>query len=86
MIIIQLMIVAQLVDSLSMCANCGKGEEESGKLKSCNACKEVQYCNRDCQLAHCPMHKKACKKRAAELHEEKLSNNHRLQRNVRFVF
>ena len=60
------------VDSLSMCANCGKGEEESGKLKSCNACMEVQYCTKNCQVTHWPMHKKACKKRAAELHEEKL--------------
>ena len=32
-------------DSLSMCANCGKGEEENGKLKSCNACKLVKYCS-----------------------------------------
>ena len=26
----------------------------------------------DCQIAHRPQHKKACKKRAAELHDEKL--------------
>ena len=54
------------------CANCGKGEEESGNLKSCVACKMVKYCNRECQIAHRPLHKKACKKRAAELHDEKL--------------
>ena len=59
-------------DSLSMCANCGKGEEENGILKSCNACKLVKYCSRDCQITHRPMHKKECKKRAAELHEEAL--------------
>ena len=53
------------------CANCGKGEECSGDLKSCT-CKLVKYCNRDCQIAHRPQHKKACKKRAAELHDEKL--------------
>jgi len=57
---------------LSVCANCGKGEEESGKLKACNACKMVKYCNRECQVAHRPQHKKECKKRAAELHDEKL--------------
>jgi len=51
----------------STCANYGKGEEESNNLKSCVACKMVKYCNRDCQIAHRPMHKKACKKRAAEL-------------------
>ena len=54
------------------CANCGKGEESSGDLKACTACKLVKYCNRDCQIAHRPQHKKACKKRAAELYDEKL--------------
>ena len=32
----------------------------------------VKYCNRDCQIAHRPQHKKACKKRAAELHDAAL--------------
>ena len=54
------------------CANCGKGEEDSGDLKACTACKLVKYCNRDCQIAHRSQHKKACKKRAAELHDERL--------------
>ena len=56
----------------NICANCGKGEECSGDLKSCTACKMVKYCNRDCQVAHRPQHKKVCKKRAAELHDEVL--------------
>ena len=57
----------------SVCANCGKGEENNGNnLKACTACKLVKYCNRDCQIAHRPQHKKACKKRAAELHDEAL--------------
>ena len=59
-------------DVLSVCANCGKGEGESGNLKSCTACKLVKYCSRDCQIAHRPQHKKECRKRAAELHDEKL--------------
>ena len=59
-------------DILSLCANCGKGEESAGDLKACTACMMVKYCNRDCQIAHRPQHKKACKKRAAELHDEKL--------------
>ena len=59
-------------DMPTLCANCGKGEESVGDLKACNACKMVKYCNRDCQIAHRPQHKKACKKRAAELHDEKL--------------
>lgn len=32
----------------------------------------VKYCSRDCQIAHRLQHKKACKKRAVELHDEKL--------------
>lgn len=56
-----------------LCANCGKGEEESNHLKTCNGCKMVKYCNADCQKAHRPQHKKECKKkRAAELHDEAL--------------
>jgi len=58
--------------ALLACANCDKGEEESVNLKTCVACKDVKYCNRDCQAAHRPRHKKACKKRAAELHEKAL--------------
>ena len=57
---------------LLVCANCGKGEESSVDLKSCTACKMVKYCNRQCQIAHRPQHKKACKKRAKALHNEAL--------------
>jgi len=53
----------------SKCAECGQGEEN---LKTCTACKLVKYCNASCQKAHRPMHKKECKKRAAELHDEAL--------------
>jgi len=56
----------------STCANCGKVEEAGSNLKSCAACKLVKYCSRECQIAHRPQHKKACKKRAKELHDEKL--------------
>ena len=56
----------------TLCANCGKGEESVGDLKACTACKMVKYCHRDCQIAHRPQHKKECRKRAAELHDEKL--------------
>ena len=60
------------MSSSTICANCGEGEEESGNLKSCAACKLVKYCSRDCQIAHRPHHKKECKQRAAELYDEKL--------------
>ena len=58
--------------STSLCANCGKGEEAGINLKACTACRLVKYCNRECQIAHRPQHKKACKKRAAELHDIEL--------------
>jgi hypothetical protein len=54
------------------CANCGQEETEEAKLKACRACKLVKYCNKDCQISHRPLHKKKCKKRSAELHEEAL--------------
>ena len=62
--------------NFSACANCGKGDESSGDLKACTACKLVKYCNRECQIAHRPLHKKACKKRAAEIHDEALFKEH----------
>ena len=65
--------------SNNTCANCGQGEESSGDLKACTACKLVKYCNRDCQIAHRPQHKNECRKRAAELkrlHEEALFKEH----------
>ncbi len=52
------------------CASCGIAECDSIKLKKCTACKLVRYCSVKCQKEHRSKHKKACKKRAAELHEE----------------
>ena len=63
-------------DTITLCANCGKGEESAGDLKSCTACKLVKYCNQNCQIAHRPQHKKACKKRAAELYDAALFKEH----------
>ena len=57
---------------IDICANCGKGEEDSKNLKKCSACLSVKYCSRDCQIAHRKQHKKECKKRAAEIYDEKL--------------
>ena len=65
---------ADIISTATKCANCGKGEESSSDLKACTACKIVKYCNRECQIAHRPQHKKLCRKRAAELYNEKLFN------------
>jgi TPR repeat protein len=56
-------------DIILKCAACGKDGDD---LKACTACKLVKYCNATCQRANWPMHKKECKKRAAELHDEAL--------------
>ena len=52
------------------CASCGTAQVDDIKLKTCTACKSVRYCSIKCQRDHRPQHKRACKKRAAELHDE----------------
>ncbi|EJK50941.1 hypothetical protein THAOC_29946 [Thalassiosira oceanica] len=59
-------------DGIEVCANCGKQGSDTIKLKSCTACRLVKYCGVDCQRAHRKRHKKACKKRAAKLKDERL--------------
>ncbi|KAK1735014.1 hypothetical protein QTG54_014080 [Skeletonema marinoi] len=54
------------------CASCGISEGDDIKLKTCTACKSARYCSVKCQKEHRPKHKRACKKRAAELHDEML--------------
>ncbi|EJK43971.1 hypothetical protein THAOC_37538 [Thalassiosira oceanica] len=58
--------------SAGVCANCGKHETDTVKLKNCTACRLVKYCGVDCQRAHRKQHKKACRQRAAELKDERL--------------
>jgi tetratricopeptide (TPR) repeat protein len=55
-----------------VCANCGKVAVDDIKLKMCTACKLVKYCSVECQKNHRPQHKKACKKRAAEIRDDRL--------------
>jgi len=52
------------------CASCGVAEAGDVKLKNCTACYLVKYCSIKCQKDHRPKHKRACKNRAAELHDE----------------
>jgi tetratricopeptide (TPR) repeat protein len=52
------------------CASCGIAGVDDVKLKKCTACQLVRYCGVECQRKHRPQHKRECKKRAAELHDE----------------
>ena len=52
------------------CASCGTAGSDDVKLKICTACHLVKYCGVKCQKEHRSKHKKECKKRAAELHDE----------------
>jgi hypothetical protein len=54
-----------------VCACCGKAAVDNIKLKNC-ACNLVKYCGVVCQKKHRSQHKKACKKRMAELRDDKL--------------
>ena len=58
-------------DMMMCCASCGKAAVDNIKLKKC-ACNLVKYCSVDCQKNHRPQHKRACKKRMAEIRDELL--------------
>ena len=64
----------EVFDEMMMmyCASCGTTANDDIKLKKCTACHLVRYCSVKCQKDHRPHHKKECKKRAAELHDELL--------------
>ena len=57
-------------DEIMQCAGCGVKEGDDIKLMKCTACYLVRYCGVKCQKEHRAKHKKECKKRAAELHDE----------------
>lgn len=57
----------------SCCASCGIVKNNDVKLKNCTGCYLVSYCSIQCQKDHRPKHKRACRKRAAELRDELLS-------------
>ena len=54
-----------------VCACCGIAAVDDVTLKKC-ACNLVKYCSVDCQKNHRKQHKKACKKRLAEIHDNKV--------------
>lgn len=68
---------AEESDDMLCCASCGKAEVDDAKLKKCAACKSLRYCSVRCQREHRPQHKKACKKRVAELRDELLFRKHK---------
>ena len=54
------------------CADCGSVAGGGVSLKACKSCMLVKYCNAKCKRNHRLTHKKVCKQRAAELHDEAL--------------
>ncbi len=54
-----------------VCASCGVTAVDDVTLKKC-ACNLVKYCSIECQKEHRPQHKKACKKRLAEIRDDDL--------------
>ena len=71
-IIILYIIVMSSTEADEVCASCGKAAVDDMKLKKCGGCELVKYCSVDCQKNHRPQHKKACKKRAAQLRDNEL--------------
>ena len=61
----------QAASSSGVCASCGITAIDNVKLKKC-ACNLVKYCSVDCQKNDRSRHKKACKKRLAELRVKQL--------------
>ena len=55
----------------SCCASCGIAEVDDIKLKPCDDCDLVKYCD-ECQENHKSEHEEDCKKRAAEVRDELL--------------
>jgi tetratricopeptide (TPR) repeat protein len=61
----------EAVTADEVCASCGTAAVDDVTLKKC-ACDLVKYCSVACQKNHRPQHKKLCKKRLAELRDDKL--------------
>ncbi len=59
-------------NAMICCASCGISGVDDVKLKNCTACYLVRYCSITCQKSHRPKHKRECRKRAAELRDERL--------------
>lgn len=52
---------------MDKCSNPECQNAEAASLAECAACRQARYCCRDCQKAHWPAHKTACKAARQEL-------------------
>ena len=68
----EMMISGEDGEATDVCVSCGIAEIDEIKLKTCTACKSLRYCSDECQKKHRPQHKRACKKRMAEMRDELL--------------
>jgi len=59
-------------ETMLFCASCGIAGVDDIKLKKCTGCHLIRYCSIKCQKDHRPKHKRACRKRAAEIRDELL--------------
>src|SRR5210317_1477905 len=65
--------ILELDASDEVCASCGTAAIDDIKLKVCDGgCDLVKYCSDGCRELHRPEHIGACKKRAAEIRDDKL--------------
>ncbi|GKY90808.1 hypothetical protein MPSEU_000053600 [Mayamaea pseudoterrestris] len=54
--------------------DCCKADENS-KMFNCSRCKSIDYCSKECQVAHWKAHKKDCKRIAAQLEARRAQRN-----------
>jgi len=52
-----------------ICATCGRKETIDIPLKQCSKCKQVRYCDKDCQSADWANHKSYCIEKEREMKE-----------------
>lgn len=56
-----------------LCSTCGDEKPD----KKCSKCKQVQYCDRECQRLHWPIHKKECARLSSQPAQATVASNGR---------